>query len=117
MIAVMTILSPRTTPVTLLINTGFMMLFVAGYTVFVLGIFLLNPAFSAKSGKLGANILIAVFASIGLFAVSQISLMRLGVWSNTNGGMLYVYLLQTLLSWLVGSWCLYLGKRRLSRIE
>ncbi|UCG37096.1 MAG: ABC transporter permease [Candidatus Bathyarchaeota archaeon] len=117
MTAVITILSPQTTLVSLLTNTGFMMLFVAAYTVFVLGLFLLNPAFSTKSMKLGVNIMIAVFTSIGLFAVSQISLMRLGVWSETFGGMLYVYLLQTFLSWLVGSVCLYLGKRRLGRIE
>ena len=117
MTAVMTILSPQTTLVSLLINTGFMMLFVAAYTVFVLGLFLLNPAFSPKSMKLGVNVVIAIFASIGLFAVSLISLMRLGVWSETIGGMLSVYLLQTFLSWLLGSVCLYLGKRRLGKIE
>ncbi len=117
MTAVITILSPQTTLVSLLINTGFMMLFVAAYTVFILGLFLLNPAFSPKSMKLAVNVMIAVFTSIGLFAVSLLSVMRAGVWSETMGGMLYVYLMQTLLSWLVGSVCLYLGKRRLSRIE
>jgi hypothetical protein len=117
MTAVMTILSPQTTLVSLVINIGFMMLFVAAYTVFVLGLFLLNPAFSSKSMKLGVNVIIAIFTSIGLFAVSLISLMRLGVWTETIEGMLYVYLLQTFLSWLVGSVCLYLGKKRLSRIE
>jgi hypothetical protein len=117
MTAVMTILSPQTTLVSLVINTGFMMLFVAAYTVFVLGLFLLNPAFSEKSGKLGVNVIIAIFTSIGLFAISLISLMRVGIWSETIEGMLSVYSLQAVLSWFVGTMVLYLGKMRLSRIE
>jgi hypothetical protein len=117
MTAVITILSPQATLVSLFTNTGFMMLYVAAYTVFVLGLFLLNPAFTEKSGKLGVNVIIAIFTSIGLFAVSLLSLMKVGVWSETIEGMLYVYLLQTVLSWLVGSGCLYLGRKRLSRIE
>ena len=115
--AVITILSPQTTPVSLLINTAFMMLFVAAYTAFVLGLFLLNPAYSPKSVKLGLNIMIVVFVSIGLFAVSQISLMKVGVWSETIEGVLYVQLVQNILSWFVGIVFLYLGKRRLIRIE
>ncbi|MDH5391218.1 MAG: ABC transporter permease [Candidatus Bathyarchaeota archaeon] len=115
--AVTTVSSPQVTIISFVANTGFMMLFIAAYTAFVLGLFLLNPAFSPKSLKLGLNIIIAVFLSIGLFAVSLLSLMRVGVWSETIGGMLYVQLLQVTLSWLVGVVFLYLGKRRLSRIE
>ena len=115
--AVTTVSSPQVTIISFVANTGFMMLFIAAYTAFVLGLFLLNPAFSPKSIKLGLNIIIAVFLSIGLFAVSLLSLMRVGVWSETIGGMLYVQLLQVTLSWLVGIVFLYLGKRRLSRIE
>lgn len=117
MTAVITVLSPQATFISLLANTGFMMLFIAAYTAFVLGLFLLNPAFSEKSPKLGVNIMIATSVSIGLFAVSLLSLMRMGMWSETICGMLYVQLLQTALSWLVGIVFLYLGKRRLSRIE
>ena len=115
--AIITVLSPQATFISLLANTGFMMLFIAAYTAFVLGLFLLNPAFSEKSPKLGVNIMIATSVSIGLFAVSLLSLMRMGVRSETICGMLYVQLLQTALSWLVGIVFLYLGKRRLSRIE
>lgn len=115
--AVTTVLSPQATLILLLTNTGFMMLFIAAYTAFVLGLFLLNPAFSPKSIKLGLNVTIAVFVSIGLFAVSLLSLMRVGAWSETIRGMLYVQLLQTTLSWLVGIVFLYIGKRRLSTIE
>ncbi|MBU7028932.1 MAG: ABC transporter permease [Theionarchaea archaeon] len=94
--------------------TGLMMLFIAGYVVFVLGLFLLNPPFSEKSAKLWINVMIAVFVSVGLFAVSLIILMRDG---EFIGGFLHVQLLHTALSWLVGIVFVYLGKIRLSRIE
>jgi len=115
--AVTTILSPETTLISLLSNTGFMMLSIAAYTVLVLGLFLLNPPFSTKSSKLGFNVMITLGVSIGLFAASLISLMRAGVQSETIEGMLAVQLLQTGLSWLVGIMFLYIGKRKFSRIE
>jgi hypothetical protein len=115
--AVATVLSPQATIISLLTNTGFMILFIAAYTAFVLGLFLLNPAFSPKSPKLGLNVIITILVSIGLFAVSLLSLMRIGITSKTGEGMVYVQLLQTVLSWFVGIVVLYLGKRRLSRIE
>ncbi len=117
MITILTALSPLTTMISLLANVGFMMSFVAAYTAFVLGLFLLNPAFSIKSGKLGLNVIITIFTSIGLFAVSLLSLIRIGVWSESIEGMLAVYLLQTVLIWIVGIMLLYLGKKRLGRIE
>jgi hypothetical protein len=63
------------------------------------------------------NVIISIFMSIGLFAVSLLSLMRIGVLIEDIEGMLYVYLLQTVLIWLVSIVVLYLGKMRLSRIE
>jgi hypothetical protein len=115
--AIITTLSPQNTLNYLLMNTGFMMLFIAAYTVFIFGLFLINPAFSPKSGKLGINIIIAIFISIGIFAFSLISLMRIGIYSETFSGVLYLQLLQTVLIWLVGPAFLYLGKKRLHRIE
>jgi hypothetical protein len=117
MITVLTVLSSQITPIGVLINAGFMMAYVAAYTIFVLGLFLLNPAFSTKSGKLGMNVIISIFTSIGLFAVSLLSVMRIGVLIENIKGMLYVYLLQTGLIWLVSIVVLYLGKMRLRRIE
>jgi hypothetical protein len=114
---VITILSPQMTVLSLLMNTGFMMLFIAAYTAFILGLFLLNPAFSEKSVKLWLNIMIAIFASIGLFAVSLMTLATLGVFSETIVGIFSLHLIQSALSWLVGLVFLYLGKRRLTRIE
>jgi len=86
---------------------------------FVLGLFLLNPAFSAKSmmrpGPQWLNILMVEFVSVGLFVVSMFVLAR-GE-PEPIGGMLYIQLMQTVLSWLVGIVFLYFGKRKLSRIE
>ncbi|MCW4053209.1 MAG: hypothetical protein NWE78_08400, partial [Candidatus Bathyarchaeota archaeon] len=87
------------------------------YTAFVLGLFLLNPAFSEKSVKLWLNIMVAIFVSIALFAASLVSLIAVGAFSETIMGTLQLQLLQSALSWLVGVVFLYLGKRRLSRIE
>jgi hypothetical protein len=117
MTVILTILSPQTTLSFLVINAAFMMLFIAAFTVFVLGLSLLNPAYSPKSVKLAVNVMIAIFTSIGLFAVSLVSLMRVGVWSETIEGLLSVHLLQIILSWLAGIALLYLGKIRVSRIE
>ena len=50
-IAVSTILSPETTFISLLAITGLATLFVAANVAFVLGLSLLNPAFSDKSGN------------------------------------------------------------------
>ena len=117
--AVTTILSPQNTFISLLTNTGLMMSTVAANVAFVLGLFLLNPTFSPKSvmraGPQWLNILIVEFVSIGLFVVSMFVLTR-GE-PEPIGGMLYIQLLQAVLSWLVGIVFLYVGKRKLSRIE
>ena len=113
--AVIIILNPQDTFISLLIYTGLMTLFVGANVAFVLGLFLLNPAFSEKSVKLWINIMIAMFVSIGLFAVSLFVLM-IGR-SEPISGIVYVQLVQTPLSWLVGIVFLSLGKRNLSRIE
>lgn len=93
-----------------------MMLFVAGYVVFVLGLFLLNPAFTEKSIKLWINIVIAFFVSIGLF-MGSLLILTLGGNSEPIGGLLSIQLVQMVLCWVLGAVCVYLGKRRLKRIE
>lgn len=115
--ALVTILSPQTTLFFLLTNITFMMLFVGAYTAFILGLSLLNPTFSPKSAKLAINVMIAIFTSIALFALSLLTLMRIGVWSETVTGVLSVQITQNIFSWLLGLIILYLGKRRLNRIE
>jgi hypothetical protein len=102
------------TPVFLLINTGLVVLMVAATVVFVLGLFLLNPAFSDKSGNLFVNIMIVMQAlPFGTFLIPLIVLREvfdLGLYETLS----YVTIP---LSWLSGIALLYLGKRKLSRIE
>jgi hypothetical protein len=104
-------------PLSLVTVTGLMVLYVAAHASFVLGLFLLNPAYSYKSMKLGVNIMIAIFVSIGLFAASLFLLTRGFVRAEPIGGIRAVQALQTALSVLVGTVVLTVGKRQLSRIE
>jgi len=108
--AVSTILIPQTTFISLLTFTGLVILFVAANVAFVLGLSLLNPAFSDKSGNYVANLMITMFAlPNGLFLVPLIVF---------DLGPLHTLCFVTIpLNWLVGIMFLYLGKRKLSRIE
>ena len=109
-IAVSTILTPQTTFISLLTTTGLSILFVAANVTFVLGLFLLNPAFSDKSANFVINFMITVFAMAnGLVLIPLIVL---------DLPLLHILSYVTVpLSWLVGIVILYLGKRKLSRIE
>ncbi|MDH5795696.1 MAG: hypothetical protein OEZ24_06265, partial [Candidatus Bathyarchaeota archaeon] len=111
---VTTMLSPQSTYVSLLTHTGLMIIIVAANVAFVLGLFLLNPAFSEKSVRLWLNIIITVFSSIGLFLVSLLALSGI---LRLTADISYILLLHAALSWVVGAGLLYLGKARLGRIE
>jgi hypothetical protein len=112
----LSLLSPIAPLVMLLLDSLFMLVFVAGYAMFVLGLFLLNPVFTEKSPRLAMNIMIAIFGAIGLWAISLLALSPEFV-ESSPWGMLYLQLLQLPLAWLIGAVVLYLGTRRLSRIE
>jgi hypothetical protein len=103
---------PQTTLISLLTYTGFMALIVAANVTLALGLSLLNPEFSenARAQMVGlmVNAQVAVFVSIGIFIGSMVVL-DLGFF-NTS-------LLQIVVIWLLGIVFLYLGKRKLSRIE
>jgi hypothetical protein len=111
--ALSTALSPQTTPTVLLANTGLIVLTVAATVTFTLGLFLLNPAFSDKSGNYVLNLMIVMQGWAGL------SLLPLLGFSEALGLGLYesVLYLTVPLSWTVGIILLYLGKRRLSKLE
>ncbi|NIM96614.1 MAG: hypothetical protein GTO24_00600, partial [candidate division Zixibacteria bacterium] len=115
--ALSTFLSAQATFISLLTNTGLGVLTAAADLAFVLGLFLLMPAFSEKSVRFMLNILIVIFVSIGLFVGSLFGLMRIFPDLEMDVGLLYVLLLQTALSWLVGIVFLSLGSKNLSRIE
>ena len=103
---------PQTTLVSLLTYTGFMALIVAGNVALALGLSLLNPEFSentrAQMVGLMVNAQVAIFISIGIFIGSLVVL---------DLGFLNTLLLDTVVVWLLGIVFLYLGKRKLSRIE
>lgn len=108
--AVSTILVPQNTLISLLGTIGLVALIVAANVAFVLGLSLLNPAFSDKSGTYVLNIMIVMQAlPIGVFLVPLIFL-DLGLYRT----LLFV---TVPLNWLVGVVFLFLGKGKLSRIE
>jgi len=112
-IAISTILSALTSPVYLLINVGLVGLTVAANVTFVLGLFLLNPAFSEKSSSYMLNIMVTMYLQIGLFLGPLIileSLFGFGIYLTS-------FFATIPLSWVFGLLFLYLGKRKLDRIE
>jgi len=110
--AVSMILIPQTTFVSLLTYIGFIVLLIAANVALALGLSLLNPVFSENAREqmfgLMLNAQAGIFASMGIFIVSMIIL---------NLGLLNTLMLYTVVIWLLGIVSLYLGKRKLSRIE
>jgi len=101
------VLVPQITLLELLAFTGLLILIVAAYVAFSLGLFLLMPVFTDKPAELMANVMIVMITSIVLFIVCTIIM----------EGFLGALLLLTLMIWVLGIIFLYLGKRNLSRIE
>jgi len=97
------ILVPQITFISLLTYTGLLVLIVAAYVAFALGLFLLMPVFSEKPAELMVNAMILTMVSAGLLMVSMIVF---------DLPLLYLPLI-----WLLGIVFLYLGKRNLGRIE
>jgi len=97
------ILVPQITFISLLTYTGLLVLIVAAYVAFALGLFLLMPVFSEKPAELMVNAMILTMVSAGLLMVSMIVF---------DLPLLYIPLI-----WLLGIVFLYLGKRNLGRIE
>ncbi|MGD8545061.1 MAG: hypothetical protein PVH12_02695 [Candidatus Bathyarchaeota archaeon] len=89
-----------------------MTFFVAGNVTLTLGLSILNPQFSesarAQMGGLMVNANIAIFASIGVFIGSMV-ILDLGIFNTL--------LLQNIGIWLMGIILLYIGKRKLNKIE
>jgi len=104
--AVTAILGPQTAIIPLLTNTGIIMLVAAAYVAFSLGLFLLMPAYTQKS------------VSLKVFIVPQVSVVMFIVYLVVlRLPWLHYILLYILSSWMGGIVLLFLGKRKLSRIE
>jgi hypothetical protein len=116
-VTVLSAILSKATLILLLINTGLGVLIAAANVAFVLGLFLIMPAFSEKSVRFMLNILIVIFVSIGLFIGSLFGLMAIVPELEIEMRLLYVLLLQNVLGWMLGTVLLLLGARNLKRIE
>ena len=124
LVAVSTILVPQISLTSLLINIIWGSLRTVAAVVFLLGLALVIPVFSEESRErnLGIviNIMIAVFATIGLDVVfSELGLNFESILPNLDPltGLLGDHLLRTTLFSLAGIVLLYVGTKKLSRIE
>jgi hypothetical protein len=98
--AIRTILIPNATLISVLTNIGIMVLIVVANVALALGLSLLNPAFTEKSGTFKINAMIPPQIGVAILIISR-----------SNWG-LYVPMI-----WFVGILFLILGIRKLSRIE
>lgn len=122
--AVSTVLVPQVTLFSLLLNMIWGSLRTMASVAFLLGLALLIPIFAEESRErtLGiiVNLQIVLFTTIGL----EVSFSRFGLsfgnlFSNLDpfAGLLLDHMLQTAIIWLAGIVFVYLGKRKLSKIE
>jgi len=104
---------PQTEIAALLVNTGLVALISSASVALALGLFLLNPAFSDKSGNYVINLMILMQGWTGLY------LGTLTVLRSALGLGFYeaVFFIAVPLSWSAGILLLYLGKRNLNRME
>ncbi len=106
------VLIPSITFVFLVTYTAFLVMIIVANVALALGLSLLNPVFSesarAQMGGLMLNAQVCIFVSIGIFIGSQV-ILRLSL--------LDTLMLYSALIWLLGIVSLYLGNRRLNRIE
>ena len=110
-------LNTQLTLISAITATGLTVFATASSVAFALGLFLLNPPFSAKSVKLGVNLMLVMALSVGLFLVSMALLAVSGLQLDSMTSVQYAQLLHTALGWLVGAVFLHLGRLKLERIE
>ena len=123
-VAVSTILVPQISLTSLLINIIWASLRTVAAVAFLLGLALVIPVFSEESRErnLGIviNLMIAVFAMIGLdIGFSRLGLSFENIFPNLDPltGLLGDHLLQTAIFSVVGILLLYVGTKKLRRIE
>jgi hypothetical protein len=115
--AVMSFREPGATLFTAAASMGLVSVIVAADVLFVIGLFLVNPAFSEKSPRLWINVMIVMGSQIGLFVLALIILTGGGQAPDPVGGMPYLLLTHAVLGWLAGGALLLFGKRKLEGIE
>ena len=112
------LLVPDITLEILLLNVVLTLLIAAAAITFTLGLFLVNPAFTDKSGEFMINIQICVFGVMIPFFVLLIPLDQI-LWDLfAIADALYpVAVIYTALQWIMGITMLSLGARKLSNME
>jgi hypothetical protein len=124
LVAVSTILVPQMTLTSLSINTIWGSLRALASVALVLGLALINPIFAegSRERNLGIviNLMVTIFATIGLdITLHSLDLSFSKILPNLDQltSLLYDQLLLTAILFLVGIALLYIGTRKLSRIE
>ncbi len=106
--------------------TSLMAAIVGAQVVLVMGLFMLNPAFSEKSPKIWLNILIAIGLQVVIFVLSMVLLVVCtGGLSQTaptadisfDNVIVWIAGYLALLDWAVAGGFFFLGKSHLSRVE
>lgn len=109
--------NPQISVRSVLPNMGMAMLFAAGNVPMVLGLFLINPAFSERSGRFYVDMLVVISLSIVFFVVSMAFLIEPLEGMDPLRGTLHIQASETAMCWSAGLAFLTAGKWNLSRIE
>jgi hypothetical protein len=96
--------------------SGLLTLIAAANVPFVIGLFLLNPAFSDKSVRIWVNIIICIFVQILLF-VASLAVLTPAEEFVLSEEIFRVLFVDALLSWCLGALFLSIGKMKLDRME
>ena len=100
-----------------LVVAGTLVIMVCADVIIVLGLFLLNPAFSEKSPKFWMNAIILILLHIGLFVMSFLLLVKEGKAPDPVQGLPSVLGIITLLLWITAGGFLALGIWKLNSVE
>jgi uncharacterized membrane protein YiaA len=112
-----TIGNPHATLLAVLPNVALLIALAAGAVAFVLGLFLLSPAFSEKSGRFYLNMLVVVGFTLGCFIVLAAFVTHIMEGDDPFRGMMYLQAFQTALTWVAGLLLVGLGRWNLARME
>ena len=117
--AVSTFLAPQVTPVSLLTNVAFVTLRTVVSVAFLLGMAIFVPVFTEETRERTMGVVMYFMAIIFFTIGLEIGFSPKRLFPNVDpyARMLYAYLLHTAVILLAGLALLYLGRRKLSRIE
>ncbi len=100
-----------------LVITAMLVLTAMADVIIIIGLFLVNPAFSEKSPKFWLNIVLVIILHIAFFVVSFLLLVKNGEAPDPVTGLPLALGILALLSWLGAAGFLALGRWKLNSIE